>query len=187
MSYRDYVSELSMSHEIYQDLSTFFNDASPLVGTKLNHNLETDVPRVGEVTITDCIGDAFMTQRYLIDADNTDDDAGRCLADLDQRPPTTQIRIILISYWRDLFTGEYTGLNKDVLDRVGLKYRIHPEVFMWHFGSDYGLDHWWFPDATAPLPSALSSRTYFHLHIHRSLVSPYLYTLNGVTKADTGT
>ena len=184
-TYRDYLLALSSSYTIYRDLSTFF-DASPLVCTKLNYDRETQVPREGEVIIMDCMSDTFITQHYLMGAASSDEEAKKCIVDLEQRPPTTQTRIIIISYWRDTITGEYTGLNKDVLGAVGLKYMIHPEVFMWHFGSDYGLADDWFPNATTPLPSALSSRTYFHLHNHQTLVSPYLHIPNGTAKADTG-
>ena len=182
--YRDYIEDLSSSYPVYGALSNFFE--SPLVRTKPLNDRETKVLSEGEVTIMDATDDSFRTQRYLISEQRPGDDSRRCITQLDQRPPETQTRIIVISYWRDTATGKFAGLSKEILDAVGLKYRIHPEVYLWHFGLYVDRDKDWHFKVTEISPMPISSRTYFHLRMDYSLITPYLHTTDGATRADTG-
>ena len=184
-TYRDYVSALSATDVAYQRLNHFLS-------SYLDENAdfkvreETQVPRNGSVTIVNYINRSFLSQEFPMGAECSKRYASDCITALDQHrnPPGT--RLILLSYHRDPFTGEYTGVNTDVVDTIGRMFRVHPEALMWHFGSDYGLDKRFFLYAKPPIPSALSSHTFFHLQNEHSLFSCCLYGSNDMARPDTG-
>ena len=185
-SYRDYVSALSVTDSAYQRLASFLASSPDALKTSHIHG-ETQVPRTGSVVVLDRVGDRLDSQHFPISEDSTEKDIAIFVDALDERPPASKTRIVLISYHRDSITGEYTGINTNILNTVGWKYRVHPEILMWHFGSDYGLDRRFFPSAAPPLPSPLSSRQFCHLRNGKSLFSTFLHKESRVVNANTGT
>lgn len=184
-TYRDYISDLSATDNAYQRLSHFLATSPDLDNGLLSHKV-TQVPREGSVTIIDHIGGKLGSQEFQIGLTTSEKDADNCIAALNERSDSSETRIVLLSYHRDPFTGEYTGVNTDVLDAVGKKYKVHPEVLLWHFGSDYGLDKRFFLFAKPPLPLALANRTFCQLQNDHSLFSCCIYPPNGAAKPDTG-
>lgn len=188
-TYRNYVSALSATDSAYEDLRKFFGSSpDDLLGSHVHQ--ETQVPRDGAVTIMDSRkGRKLDTRRYPVGTTAgsfPEDHIKDCIRSLSERREEIQTCIVFISYHRDPFTGEYTGVNTDILDAVGRRFAIHPEIFMWHFGSDFGLDKRFFPFASPPIPSALSSRNICHLRNHHSLFSSYLHGSGGSANGSTG-
>ena len=185
-TYKDYVSTLAVSDSAYQKLSHFF--AAPYgIGHGDNVYGENQVPANGSVNIIDHFGGKLKSLDFSFGAGGSEKSAKECIYVLDQRPVQSEVRIILLSYHRDPFTGAYTGVETNVLDYIARKFRVHPEVLMWHFGFDYGLDKRFFFFAQPPLPSALSNRTFCHLQNDNSLFTYCLSSSNKATKPDTGT
>ena len=184
-TYRDYVSALSATDDAYQRLSHFLASCPDENYGSQAHD-ETQVPRHGTVTIMDNIDGSFASQGFPIGAERSRKYASDCISALNERPNTSGTRLILVSYHRDPFTGEYTGVNTEVIDALGKKFRMHPEALMWHFGSDYGLDKRFFLYAKPPIPSALSSHNFFHLQNEHSLFSCCLYGSKDAARPDTG-
>ena len=184
-TYRDYVSALSATDNAYQKLGQFL-DSSLDIGYGLHVHNETQVPRNGSITIIDHIGEKLESQDFGIGVDYAKESVKDCIATLIQRSESSKTRLILFSYHRDPFTGEYTGINTDILDLVCKEYRVHPEALMWHFGSDYGLDRRFFPYAKPPIPSALSNRTFCHLQNDHYVFSACLSSSDNSGRPDTG-
>lgn len=169
-TYRDYVTALSATDNAYDRLGEFL--AWPRDTPYGCHvHQETQVPRSGSVTIIDSLEGKAQLQVFVIGEEASEKAARKCICALEERPSSAKTRVILLSYHRDSFTGEYTGVNTEILDAIGTKYHVHPEVMMWHFGSDYGLDKRFFPFAKSHIPSAVSNRTFCHLQSDHSLFS----------------
>ena len=185
-TYRDYVSALSATDNAYEGLRDFFSSSSDDPFRPQVH-AETQVPRSGAVMIMDSTATGKLEiDRYPVGENESKENTGKCLDAFNKRPIVAKNRLVSISYHRDPFTGEYTGLNTDIIDTVGHRYRIHPEILMWHFGSDFGLDQRFFPFAAPPIPSALSGSKVCHLRHHHSLFSFYLHKSKEPHRADTG-
>lgn len=184
-TYRDYVSALSATDNAYESLRDFFSSSDDPFGPQVH--AETQVPRSGAVTIMDstAIG-RLEIDRYPVGELGSRENARRCIDAFNERHIVAKNRLVSISYHRDPFTGEYTGLNTDIINAVAHRYRIHPEILMWHFGSDFGLDRRFFPFAAPPIPSALSSRKVCHLRHYHSLFSFCLHTSKDPDKENTG-
>ena len=181
-SYKEYVSELSATDDAYEKLRQFLISSPE---TSYGHSIQ-QVSRSGSVKIIDCIDGSLESQEFTIGVDESKNHATECATALAERPSSVQTRIILFNYHRDPFTGEYIGVNANLLDNIGARYALHPEVMMWHFGSDYGLDKRFFNYSKPPIPSALASRTFCHLHNHYSLFSCCVCSSAGGGKLDTG-
>ena len=143
------------------------------------------------MTVIDLDGSRQIEYRaiYLVDEGGSRENIRRCIDAFNERHIAVKNRLISISYHRDPFTGEYTGLNTDIINTVAHRYRIHPEILMWHFGSNFGLDPRFFPFAAPPLRSALSDRKVCHLRHHRhhrSLFSFCLHASDNPHGATTG-
>lgn len=184
-SYRDYVSALSSTDNAYQRLGHFFS-SSPDATYGPHGQQETQVPRRGSVIIMDRVQGNLETQDFCIGEGGSEKEIERCREALRNRQTQPKTRIIFVSYHRDPFTGEYTGVNTDVLDTIGKKFKIHPEVLMWHFRSDYGLDKRFFHFAAPPIPSALSSRSFCHLMSDHALFSCCLHPSDHASEPDNG-
>ena len=169
-TYRDYVSALAAIDNAYQKLHHFLT-STPNVDVDSQTYETTQVPKDGSVTIIDRVHGRLELQEFSMAAALSEKSVSKCITALNQCPDGADIRIILFSYHRDQFTGKYTGVDTDLLDAVGKKFRVHPEVLMWHFGSDYGLDRRLFPFAKSPIPAALSNHTFCHLQNDHSLFS----------------
>ena len=186
-TYRDYIAALSNTDNAYQRLS-YFLATSPDSAYGAHIQLETQVPRKGLVMVLDQVGGQLETRQFHFGEYGTQRDISDCIETIDELEEASdhhQSRIIFLSYHRDPFTGEYTGVNTDVLDVIGRRFRIHPEVLMWHFGSDYGLDKRFFHLAAPPIPLALSSSRYCHIMNDHSLFSCCLHPpRDGIRRGD---
>lgn len=184
--YRAYISALSATDNVYQNLHRFL-DSSPDTFESGYILRGTQIGRDGGVMIMDNVGGKLDMQHYPFgEAGGNEEYMKRCMRCLQESPQPAETRIILVNYHRDALTGDYSGVNTDVLDAVAWKYKIHPEVLMWHFGSDYGLDRRFFPLATTPIPSALSNRRYCHLRNQHSLLSTFLHLSEHPGEGDAG-
>ena len=183
-TYKDYIEALAANDAAYQALSQFLT-TSPDLDYGLRIHRETQVPREGSVSIIDQTSARFEIREYLIGSPDGGRDASKCISALKVRSETSKLRIILLSYNRDSKTGVYTGINTDVLDAIGTMYRVHPEVMMWHFGSDFGLDPRFFLYTGPPLQSALSNNGFCQLRSQNSIVSCCLHPSFGA-KTETG-
>lgn len=185
-TYRDYVSALSATDNAYESLRCFFSSSpDDLSGPQVH--AETQVPRNGAAMIMHSTAAGKLEiDRYHVGEDGSRENANKCIDAFSERHVLAEDRLIFISYHRDPFTGEYTGLNTDVINAVARRYCIHPEILMWHFGSDFGLDQRFFPFAAPPIPSALSSRKVCHLRHHNTLLSFCLHTSKEPRGANTG-
>lgn len=188
-TYREYVSALSRTDNAYENLRNFFSSSpDDLFGSQVH--AETQVPRSGAVILLDSTASGKLDiDRYAIGEKGSSEQVKNCIANLKTPFKRLQARIIFVSYHRDPFTGEYTGINTDIVDAIGRKFHIHPETLLWHFGSDFGLDRRFFPFAAPPIPSALSSRNACHLRHHDSIFSYCSQTsqdMSGTTTVDTG-
>lgn len=167
-SYKDYVTALSSTDNAYESLRDFFSSPSNSPSGPHIHP-ETQVPRSGAVMIMDSTpAGKLKVDRYPVGEGGSKGSVRRCIDALNERHVVGENRLISINYHRDPFTGEHTGLNTDIINAVAHKHRIHPEILLWHFGSDFGLDQRFFPFAAPPIPSALSSRIVCHLRHHHS-------------------
>ena len=184
-TYRDYVSALSSTDNAYQRLGHFLH-SSPNRRHRSHPDPDVRILEDGGVTIIDCGTDRVSSQQSLIGEDEAEKEVPKCITYLQERPIESKTRIVVISYQRDPHTGEYSGVNANLLDFIGMTYRIHPEVLMWHFGSDFGLDKRFFPFAAPPIPSALSSCTVCHLLSDHTLFSCCIPASDDVPGGKTG-
>ena len=178
-TYREYVAALSKTDNAYQKLSRFFTN-SPDAAYDANVQQDIQVPRKGSVMIVDYLdGGKLNSRQYSFGCYGTKRNYTECVDYLEigeGEPHAQGHRVVFLSYHRNPLTGEYSGINIDILDIISRKYKIHPEVLLWHFGSDYGLDKRFFPFAAPPIPSALSSSRYCHIVNDHSLFSCCLST-----------
>ena len=167
-SYGAYISALAATEKIFTPLADFLR-SGPVHLTG-----DSDVKmhqKRGFVTIYDSVDDRINKRQFDVG------DFWTFSLALEQRPIDVQTRIIVIGYSRDLFNTQYYGLNKDTLDFLGSRYRLHPEVFLWHFTfasstSDHRSEYTAFFDtANATFASPLSHRPFFHIQDHSSLIS----------------
>ena len=187
-NYTDYIADLSAVDEGYTALNDLFS-SRPI----RKHEPSLDFPIVGAnesrsgfVVIMDSVGGTLDLRQYMVSKANAAEDVESCIKDIEQDLSESHTRVIFVSYNRSPAFAGYSGLDINILDAIGYKYKIHPEVYMWHFGSDYGIFGTFFPSVKPPLPSALSSHRYFHIRNHQSIVSTHLHTAAGPPKANTG-
>lgn len=152
-SYKDYVAALARTDNAYQRLSYFL--ASP---ASVDHQTDAggesqQVPNTGSLTIIDHTDESSESQQFPLGAEDNESCAKDCIVALNERPTSSTIRIVLLSYHRSPFTGQYTGVDVGVLNCIGKRFRVHPEMLMWHFGSEYGLDKRFFLYAKCKLDS----------------------------------
>jgi len=177
-TYREYISALAATDSVFTTLDEFFF-SKPSYLTK--NSTATTSQKQGAVTIFDCV-DGQIRERDFFPSDFH----AFSLA-LDQRPQNSQTRIIVIGYSRDLFNSRYYEVNKDTLELLGRKYRLHPEIFLWHFTSTSNsrpVRTAFYDTENATFASPLSNRPFFHIQDHSSLVS--CCSFNSGREANTG-
>ena len=187
-NYTDYIRDLSAVDEGYTALYELFSLQSSgrrEPGTD-EYVAEVNGDRDGSVAILDSVDGKLNLRQYMVNKVNAAEDLNSCIQDVEQDLSDSHTRVIFISYYRSPLYAGYSGLDLNVLDAIGYKYRIHPEVYLWHFGSDFGIFNTHDPFAKPPLPSALSSRRYFHIWNHHSIISTCLHTAAGARKTNTG-
>lgn len=187
-NYTDYIADLYAVDKGYTALYNLFSSRpirrrEPSIGGVI---AEVNQDRSGSVVILDSVGGRLDRRQYMVSKVNGAKDVESCIKDIEQGQSESHTRVIFVNYYRSLLYADYSGLDISILDAIGYKYKIHPEVYMWHFGSDFGIFHTYFPSAKSPLPSALSNNSFFHLWNHHSIVSTYLHTAAGARKANTG-
>ena len=193
-NYTDYIRHLSAVDEDYTALHELFSLQSSRIREPGidEYVAEINRDRSGVIAILDSVDGVVNLRQYTVSKANTAEDVESCIADIEQGLEgheglsDLQTRVIFVSYYRSPLFAGYSGLDLSVLDAIGYKYKIHPEVYMWHFGSDYGIFGTYFPSIKPPLPSALSNRRFFHLWNHQSIISTRLHTAAGARKENTG-
>ena len=108
-SYKDYISALTLNDRGYRELERFLR-LSTLTETKVNGQFATHAPREGVVIVYDEM-EGGLKARYLNHI-ISEHDRQMCIDILVERLAISKIRIIHISYFRDEFTGEYTGVDR---------------------------------------------------------------------------
>ena len=187
-NYTDYIADLSAVDKGYAALHDLFSSRpirrhEPSIDRVIEGANES---RSGLVVMLDSVGGRLDLRQYVVSKANTAEDVKSCIKDIEQDLSEPHIRVIFVSYNRSPAFAGYSGLDVNILDTIGYKYKIHPEVYMWHFGSDYGIFDTFFPSAKPPLPSALSNHRFFHTWNHKSIISTYLHTAPRAEKANTG-
>lgn len=187
-NYTDYIADLSAVDEGYTALYNLFSSRpvrrhEPSIGGVI---AEVNKDRGGSVVVLDSVGGRLDLRQYMVSKENAAEDVKSCIKDIEQDLLDSHTRVIFVSYYRTLTFAGYSGLDVSILDAIGYKYKIHPEVYMWHFGSDYGIFNTYFPSAKPPLPSALSTQGFFHIWNHHSIISTHLHSAAGARRANAG-
>ncbi|EEH36228.1 hypothetical protein PAAG_00551 [Paracoccidioides lutzii Pb01] len=126
-SYESYADHLSKVDETYERLVDFFR--SPLPQPRVS-----DKPSLGKVVIVDELGGELKFNEFPHKPEQLDKDHSSILNLLEDRPTESNTRLIFIGYYHDAKTGEIEGVDRRIVDAVGMKYRVHPEVYMIQFG-----------------------------------------------------
>ena len=181
-TYGSYIAALSEKYEAYKLLHHVFASNFSMEDSILSR--WTSIK--GSVKIADAIDGELEMESYRIFKDESGGQVRACLDKLNHRPPKSETRIIIVNYLRDPATGIYAGVNRDILDTLGMKLSIPPEIYMWHFGSNYGLIRHVGDDGNYP-PSAspLSNPSFFHLYNDTSLISIHEHQIEGSQNSST--
>ncbi|ODH38383.1 hypothetical protein ACO22_02382 [Paracoccidioides brasiliensis] len=127
-SYESYADHLSKVDETYERLVDFFR--SPLPQPRVS-----DKTSLGTVVIVDELGGELRFNEFPHKPEQLDKDHSSILNLLEDRPAESNTRLIFIGYYHDTKTGEIEGVDRRIVDAVGMKYRVHPEVGHIHLRS----------------------------------------------------
>ncbi|KAJ9612322.1 hypothetical protein H2200_003919 [Cladophialophora chaetospira] len=169
-SYSEYVSKLSEFDEGYEQLKQFFASPPPI---EVNH--WSVFPREGAITIIDAVQDELLLQRFPVPFGQHCIDNQAVGKALEERPPESRARIIFIDYYRSWNDGGFVGIDPNILDRVALQYRLHPEIVRLHFGCNYGLDQVFFPRESSYSTSPCTENQYLRLNYVHGFLSAHFH------------
>lgn len=148
-SYTEYVSDLSEHDEAFDQLLQFFT--KPHDDSLFNHGKHPKewnrsqahlsmCASAGSLSVIDIVQDSLEIQNFVVPSLQPCVDRLVILQALDSRPIRSKARIIFIDYFRCWVDGVFIGIDREVLDKIALQYRLHPEILRLHFGSNRGLD-----------------------------------------------
>lgn len=181
-NYTDYIADLSAVDEQYTALYNRFSPRPIRRHVNVDMlNAEPHKHRGGSVVVLDSVGGRLDLRQYIVSKENVAEDVRPCIKDIEQDLPDSHMRVIVVNYYKRLLSAECSGLDVRILDAIGYKYKIHPEVYMWHFGPRKNIPH-----AKPPPPSALSTPGFFHIWNRHSVVSTHLHNTPGARRANAG-
>ncbi|PGH14578.1 hypothetical protein AJ79_02913 [Helicocarpus griseus UAMH5409] len=129
-SYASYTERLCKADETYKHLVQFLK--SPLPQPK-----PREKPSLGTVVIADEVKGALQFHEFLHRPERLDEDYESVTHLLNNRPKEAKTRLIIIGYfygYDDNDEVEIEGVDRRIVDAVGMKYRVHPEMYMLQFG-----------------------------------------------------
>lgn len=180
-SYAEYINQLAKLDFGYDALDQFFEQPlvtagrTPSVGSLWSDDPIIRHPEHGIVAIIDVIDDALHFQTFKTQSDHTFEDREAIYQRLNESIPDSSLRLVFVGYHRNWWRGgKFAGVDKEVMDHIAVKYRLHPSIVRMHFACDYGLSSDRYYRTDFPIfPYAASQR--FNLRYCHGFLTAYLH------------